>query len=104
MINWKGDVHIEAIRQVEVLIGDHAYGGITDGYTYDHQRLHAESFMLAGGGPSAWAWFVFREDATIDHSYVEYVNSQGTALIPIPRHLEDALLIELRADATAQER
>lgn len=69
--------------------------GIHDGYTYAHERKRTEGFMLAGNGPTAYAWFVFTDDGEIDHAYLEYYDS-AYDVAPIPVPYQEDLLIALR--------
>lgn len=68
---------------------------ITRADVYAHEEVRAESFMLAGNGPSVWVWFVYDSTGDFDHVYIEYADSEGTAIAMIPRHLWTRLRIAL---------
>lgn len=94
----------EAAGFAEGVLTDHAAHAIGTGrgYTFAHSQVQAESFMLAGSGPAAWAWFVYDEDGEVDHAYFEYCTWDERALVPIPSHLWGTLLKALKDDDESQ--
>lgn len=77
-------------------------GEIADGsFTYDDETGRAEKFMVAGGGPSAYAVFVefARDDVT---GYLEFADVTGTTIVYIPDRFVFKLRSLLRADAKAR--
>jgi hypothetical protein len=92
-----------AIAELESLLIDFGGEDIPDdgSYAYDDSTGTAERYMLAGGGPSAWAVFIqfARDDVT---GYLEYADSQGTTIVHIPSNLTDELRSALRRDAKAR--
>jgi hypothetical protein len=78
---------------------------IGNGYVYAHEIGKWERFMLAGNGPTVYAYFLFDEEGDVDHAYIEYCESTGNALAVVPSHRTDELLSALRYDvATGIER
>jgi hypothetical protein len=69
--------------------------------TYDDNNGRAEKFMVAGGGPSAWAVFVqFAVDDVT--GYLEVAGSTGTTIVHIPDVCVIPLRDALRADTKAR--
>lgn len=101
---WQeGDArNVEALRFTADLLSDLKSHRIGDGYTYDSQRVRAESFMVAGSGPGAWVWFVYDVDGAIDHCYVEYCDFGGRSLVAVPKVLWGNLHYQLTRDQEAQ--
>lgn len=92
-----------AIAELTSLLVDFGGEDIPDdgSYTYDDGDGRAERYMLAGGGPTAYAVFVefARDDVT---GYLEYADSQGTTIVHIPSNLTGELRSVLRRDAKAR--
>lgn len=76
----------DADKEAELLLQNLDVGEIDEGYHYAHTDNRAESFMIAGNGPSAWVWFVFDTEGAWDHAYIEYVDSEDRAFVEIPHH------------------
>lgn len=93
----------DAVQFTADLLADLKSHRIGDGYTYDSQKVRAESFMVAGSGPGAWVWFVYDVDGDIDHCYVEYCDFNGRALVPVPKVLWGNLHYQLTRDQEAQK-
>lgn len=100
----KTDQRAKALGFLADVLADVEVDGIPgDGsYTYDTNRGAAERYMLAGGGPSAWAVFVSFGDDDVT-GYLEYADSDGTTLVPIPTIPTIELRKALRRDARARE-
>lgn len=93
----------DATLHLEGLLHEFAAGEIPDdgSYAYDDDTGLAERYMLAGGGPSAWAVFV--EFATDDvMGYFEYADSTGTTIVHMPDQILNDLRSILRRDAKAR--
>lgn len=98
----------EADRYRDLVLGDLSTpkDGIDESYVYTHERGHWERFMLAGNGPTVYAYFVFRarearEPEEVDHAYVEYCDFDGSKLAAVPQGRVNDLLEALRASARA---
>jgi hypothetical protein len=100
----KTEQRSDAIRLLRGLLVDAETNEIPEdgSYTYDSDKGRAERFMVAGGGPSAWAVFV---EFAIDDvtGYLEYADSAGTTIVHIPSNLTPELRAQLRRDAKARE-
>jgi hypothetical protein len=83
-----------AVRATASLIANYDAGEITRADIFDRETFTVERFMIAGGGPTAYAVFLLDEDSTVESGYIEYTEHK-TAIVPIPDwiapELHDAL-------------
>lgn len=96
----------EARRYVRELVRDVDTPGNIPGdgsYTYDTRRARSVGFMLAGGGPTVYAWFTV-EGATVLHALLEHSDDRGgSVFVEIPDHRAQAVYRALMVDARARE-
>jgi hypothetical protein len=86
-----------AVVEAVSLLDRFGQGKLGDGsHTYDDENGTVERYMVAGGGPSAWAVFIRIGDDLTGH--VEYADSQGRTIVPLPDRDVGALREALRAD------
>lgn len=100
-MHWPDDTYADGLQFVKEFLGGDGTAvnsEIGDGsMVYDHNEHRAEKFMIAGGGPSGWVWFIFGDEGDIDLAFMEYSDGH-LALLPIPFHLREPLLEALRRD------
>jgi hypothetical protein len=72
------NLRVRAVTFAKGVIADFENDEITpdSGYVYGVGRQHAETFMLAGNGPTAHAVFLF-DNGEVDTGYIEYTESTG---------------------------
>lgn len=100
-MHWPDDTYADGLQYVKNFLGGDGTAVNTEigsgTMVYETNTHKAEKFMVGGGGPSGWVWFIFGDEGDIDHAYLEYSDGH-LALLPIPFHLRDMLLEALRID------
>lgn len=101
-MHWPDDTYADGLQFVKEFLGGDGTAiaeDVGDGTrVYDHGKHRAEKFLISGGGPSGWVWFIFGDEGDIRCAYMEYSDGH-LALLPIPFHLRESLLEALRTDA-----
>ncbi len=82
------DVIERAIRHDGVRAANPEWDVRTEVYAKGHGRV--ERYLIAGGGPTEYLYFVFDEDGDLDHAYLRYSSTGDIAIVPFgPFDAED---------------
>lgn len=72
-------------------------------YTYDTVHAMAVGYMLAGGGPTVYAWFIIH-GTEVREALLEHSTDDGRSVWEvIPEHRANELFFALNDDAAARE-